>query len=283
MQESWFHLSDFRYEPPDRIEADATVPDDSLFFSGHFPKMPVVPGIAMVAMVERTLNRHASRSGLDRSITGLRRVRFRSLIESGSSFHLIIAPHRLNPELDFTFEVIHRDKKACDGVIRFCSERHASPLQDEPPDNRKPLDVAIEDCIPHRDRMKVIDSLLEIGEEHCVTRADVNERWPLVDSGATSSVVLIEVAAQTASSLISWKRRYKEETGGRGFLVGVKLAKWSHSRIPVGTRLFTHVKVIMQRDNYLVFASKVISPPGLSAEIQFQAFRPNDGDYLIPR
>jgi predicted hotdog family 3-hydroxylacyl-ACP dehydratase len=38
----------------------------------------------------------------------------------------------------------------------------------------------IENLIPHRERLKLIDSIVSVDQEHAVTRATVKENWPLL-------------------------------------------------------------------------------------------------------
>jgi hypothetical protein len=85
--ERWFSLVGRPRVHPDRIEADAVIPDDSPFFDGHFPERPVVPGIAILALVDRTLR---EAPGLRRPVTGFKRVKFRKLGGSGGSFSIAI-------------------------------------------------------------------------------------------------------------------------------------------------------------------------------------------------
>ena len=74
MSNSWDTKVQLTSSAPERVEASASVRDDSPFFDGHFPDHPVVPGIAMLSMVEDAV---ALTPGAPR-VTGFRRVRFRS-------------------------------------------------------------------------------------------------------------------------------------------------------------------------------------------------------------
>ncbi|MFC1888476.1 hypothetical protein ACFL4G_01845 [Thermodesulfobacteriota bacterium] len=136
------------------------------------------------------------------------------------------------------------------------------------------LPPKIEDLIPHRDRMKLIDEILEIADNRCVTRAVVNRNWPLCEKGFVSTIILIEVVAQTASALIGWERKNEERIGGHGLLVGVKRAEWTASRLPVGVCLVSRVETLHKQANYAVFKGIVEVDSDLRAEVHIQAFRP---------
>jgi len=41
------------------------------------------------------------------------------------------------------------------------------------------IDIDIEKLIPHRDRMKLIDEIIESDDEKAVTESLVTEKWPL--------------------------------------------------------------------------------------------------------
>jgi predicted hotdog family 3-hydroxylacyl-ACP dehydratase len=58
------------------------------------------------------------------------------------------------------------------------------------------IDINIEDLIPHRNSMKLIDEILEIDDDRCITTATVSSSWPLFRDGYVHPIVLIELAAQ---------------------------------------------------------------------------------------
>jgi len=84
----------------------------------------------------------------------------------------------------------------------------------------------IENLIPHRERLKLIDTIISVDQEHAVTRATVKESWPLFSVDAVSTIVLIELAAQTAGICIGWNEKMKT-SGPKGEVAG-----WLESRKP---------------------------------------------------
>lgn len=134
--------------------------------------------------------------------------------------------------------------------------------------------LVLEDLIPHRGRMKLVEEIVEIDDDHCVTRARVRASWPLAEGGQVSAIALIEVVAQTASAAAGWKYRDDGSLGGRGYLVGIKRAGWSVPSVQVGAILTTTVENPVRTKNYGVFVGRVEDESGVIAEVHVQAVRP---------
>ncbi|MFH1078732.1 MAG: hypothetical protein V1766_00480 [Pseudomonadota bacterium] len=134
----------------------------------------------------------------------------------------------------------------------------------------------IEALIPHRDRMKLIDCVLELHDEASVTSARVSDRWPLHRDAFVDPLVLIEVVAQTAAVHISGRRKSDKAVDRRGWMVGIKNADFFWDRIPVDTLLTTTVKNMYQMENYNVLEGEVNAGPDLLCRVQIQVLRESD-------
>jgi predicted hotdog family 3-hydroxylacyl-ACP dehydratase len=138
-------------------------------------------------------------------------------------------------------------------------------------------DPSIESLIPHRDRMKLIETIVFVDQEKAISRATVNERWPLVQDGAVSPIVLIELVAQTAGICIGWKEQVKNNSreGGKGWIVGIKQAVFHVDELPVSSEIITCSEIEYSHRNYAVF--KGINSIGeiTAGEINIQVFRPD--------
>ena len=130
----------------------------------------------------------------------------------------------------------------------------------------------IETLIPHRDRMKLINEVLDVNADTAVTSALVSDRWPLYHESFVDPIVLIEIVAQTAAVYISWKRG-NDKGMGRGFLVGIKSADFFLDRIPLHTVLITTVKNLSGAHNYNVLEGTVTAGTDLLGRIQIQVYR----------
>lgn len=107
-------------------------------------------------------------------------------------------------------------------------------------DTKTGMNVGIKDLIPHRDRMKLIQNILEVDGTSAVTESVVTPDWPLVEGSSVNPLVLIELAAQTAGVSMGWEEsiiKGKDIRGRLGWLVGVKEARFHVDRIPLNSRI----------------------------------------------
>lgn len=117
--------------------------------------------------------------------------------------------------------------------------------------------INIEKLIPHRDRLKLIDEILEADDKRAVTAATVNERWPLFEEGSVNPIILIELTAQTTGIAVGNKRYKETGKGVYGWIVGVKKVVFSTGRIPLGSRLVIRVSPAYDHEGYAVFKGTV--------------------------
>lgn len=95
------------------LVAEASVPPDSPWFSGHFPGEPILPGIAQISMVLEALRAAVS----DRiRIAGLRRVRFKLAIRPGDVLGVYISPNGKS-DASHSFQIKIDDEIACGGTL----------------------------------------------------------------------------------------------------------------------------------------------------------------------
>ena len=111
----------------------------------------------------------------------------------------------------------------------------------------------IENLIPHRERLKLIDTIVSVDQEHAVTRATVKENWPFLSGDGVCSILLVELAAQTAGVCIGWNEKMK--TGGpqgeaSGWLVGIKKAHFHIDKIPLNTSITIRSENRLVVENY---------------------------------
>jgi len=65
-------------------------------------------------------------------------------------------------------------------------------------------EMSVEELLPHRGRMKLVDEIIEVDEERALTRSTVTDLWPFFDGKTVNALVLIELVAQTAGISNSW-------------------------------------------------------------------------------
>ncbi len=94
-------------------------------------------------------------------------------------------------------------------------------------------DLTLEDLLPHRGNMLLIDEVLEVTRTYAVTRSVARKSWPLADEEGVHSLVLVELAAQAAGVCNGWDRIITQglDSDQMGYLVGIKRARFYVERI----------------------------------------------------
>ncbi len=118
--------------------------------------------------------------------------------------------------------------------------------------------ITIEDLIPHRGRMKLVNRIIEIDENRAVTSAVVTEQWPLFNGIEVKPLVLVELAAQTAglSNGLERIKLYGINADKRGWLAGIKRCELLSGNIPCGTEIITIAENIFAFENYRQVSGK---------------------------
>jgi 3-hydroxymyristoyl/3-hydroxydecanoyl-(acyl carrier protein) dehydratase len=255
--------------------ATFTVPDGSILFHGHFPGRPVLPGIGFLSMVNQTL---AAAAGVDKvplHISGLRRIKFRRLVETGGAFDVCIGQERTAAGAH-PIRVHQRGDIVMDGHVilsdALAPGPHVLPDTDLTP---APSQVALEGIIPHRRPMRLVDQLEAIRIGEAITRCVVQPSWPMVVDGSAPSVLLIEVVAQTAAACVGWEKIGEERGQGGDYLVGIRRAHLSSARVDAGQSILTRAVTIQRRSNFAVFDGMVTSDGEIMCTATIQAFRPS--------
>ena len=112
------------------------------------------------------------------------------------------------------------------------------------------INIDIDSLIPHRQKIKIINEVLDVKENSAVSTAVVDSHWPLYDGEAANSLVLIEAIAQTAAVIEGYKRKQRGESGVKGWLVGIKNAEFYQEKIPLNTKLVIMLESKYSFDNY---------------------------------
>ncbi len=134
--------------------------------------------------------------------------------------------------------------------------------------------IVIEDLILHRDRMKLVDAVIEIDEHHCLCQTTITERWPLQIAGNVRSAIIVELVAQSAGILLRWRRRHERQRGGAGWLVGVRNATFNMQSIPRGVTLGIMSTLLLTRGNYATVLGVVRAGDRVVGQVEVQVFRP---------
>lgn len=102
-------------------------------------------------------------------------------------------------------------------------------------------DLTLEDLLPHRGPMLLIEKVLEVDATHALTLCRVAQSWPMADAKGVHPLILIELAAQTAGVCNGWDRvRTKGlDSDKMGWLVGIKKTEIFTEYLPFGGEIIT--------------------------------------------
>jgi len=129
-----------------------------------------------------------------------------------------------------------------------------------------------EDFLPHRDRMRLIDDIIDVNEKSAVTQATVTDQWPFFSGESVNSLVLIELVAQTAGISNCWEgiRKHGEDFITKGWLVGIKQSHFYLHAIPLKTLITTRTENQFIFENFIEILGTVEIGSKIVAEISLQ-------------
>lgn len=119
MQETWHSLSYKGTSSATALEAEAHMDVASLWFSGHFPGAPILPGIAVLSMVAEVFGRQAAEKGGRIAITGIRKVRFRRPVRPDETLNISVSSAAADNGNAYAFKVAVKGQMACTGVMEM--------------------------------------------------------------------------------------------------------------------------------------------------------------------
>jgi predicted hotdog family 3-hydroxylacyl-ACP dehydratase len=101
--------------------------------------------------------------------------------------------------------------------------------------------LTLEDLLPHRGRMLLVDKVLEVDGKHALTLCRVERSWPMADAQGVHPLILIELAAQTAGVCNGWDRIQTKglDSEKKGWLVGIKKTEIFIDCLPFGGEIIT--------------------------------------------
>jgi len=117
MEDHWQLLQGVLSKEQDRIEAQALAPTDSLWFSGHFPGYPILPGIALISLVWQAIVQDAGKRNEKISLASLKKVRFAKPVQPGENLSVFITGNQSVEEILYSFKVAVRENIVCTGLI----------------------------------------------------------------------------------------------------------------------------------------------------------------------
>jgi predicted hotdog family 3-hydroxylacyl-ACP dehydratase len=134
----------------------------------------------------------------------------------------------------------------------------------------------IEDLIPHRNGMRLIDDIIAVDTSLAVTQARVKADWPLITLQGAGPLLLIELAAQTAGVCFGYNELQKPvelRNEAKGWLVGIKKATFFSDDIRIGECITTHAETVMTVEHYKEVVARAFLEKEPVAEIHLQVLQ----------
>jgi len=105
---------------------------------------------------------------------------------------------------------------------------------------------AIEDLLPHRGAMLLLDSVVSADERSIVANATVREAaWYLDEQGGMPAWIGIELMAQAVAAHAGLRGRLEGKPPGRGVLLGCRAYRARVPRAPAGAVLKVSAKMTL--------------------------------------
>ena len=108
----WYHLKGCACDSV-RWEGFFHIPAASPWFDGHFPNNPVLPGVAMLCMVQDLLRKSTPQV----MVKGFSRVRFRHIVRDNANIHVRIVPKANHGTNRYLFEITGNACLICSGTV----------------------------------------------------------------------------------------------------------------------------------------------------------------------
>ncbi len=135
--------------------------------------------------------------------------------------------------------------------------------------------LTLEDLLPHRGNMVLLDDVLEVDFDHALTVSVMRPSFPLIVEEGVQPLIMVELAAQTAGVCNGWDRIKSQgiDSSQMGWLVGVKRAQFYIEYIPLGSRVVTRSENSHKYDTLREVDSVIHLDGKLIGEVTLQLFQ----------
>lgn len=113
----WYTIKNFAIDSDRAITAQVQVPAGCVWFDGHFPNLPILPGVAQLTLVADLLNRALERSVAVRSVS---RIRFKQMIRPDDTIAVSLSPTQKDAAT-YGFRLSNGSELVCSGTITIAA------------------------------------------------------------------------------------------------------------------------------------------------------------------
>lgn len=138
--------------------------------------------------------------------------------------------------------------------------------------------LPLEALLPQRGRMLLLSKVLAGETSFAVTESVVRPDWPLAGPEGVDSLVLVEVAAQTAGISCSWDRlqRLGPTSEQKGWIVAIKRAELHLALLPFGAHIKVEGRNTINYGGFQEVSTTVTMDDVCIAEIVLQLYQPQE-------
>ncbi len=138
-----------------------------------------------------------------------------------------------------------------------------------------PVNLQPEDILPHRGAMLLVDKIIQVDSNRAQALFCPQPDWPLTKGNGVESLIMVELAAQTAGLCSGWERikQHGPNSDPTGWLVGIKKATFNIPILPFASPLTVTAKITFTYDNLREVSCELVQQGKTIGQIILQLFK----------
>jgi len=141
--------------------------------------------------------------------------------------------------------------------------------------------ITIDDVVPHRGAMRLVDRLLACDANHVVVAAEIRIDHPFASDTGVPGWLGIEYMAQAIAAWSGCRARRRKVPVQMGFLLGSRRYQCARSQFAFGTqlRIEAHCE-LFDNDGMGMFSCRILIGDEAIAQANLAVFEPQDPTFL---